>query len=91
MLPTMDALIVPSRYGQKYLYGLVKGSLSQVFVIRGVGTIDSCADPGCSHHFGLNVSLSFHRNDWPSAEKSVVRARSRIRVSLKPTPIRLIS
>jgi uncharacterized protein len=39
VLPGYGAPIVPSRYGQKYLYGLVKGPRSPVFVTRGVGTI----------------------------------------------------
>ena len=38
VLPAIGAPIVPSRYGQKYLYGLVKGPSCQVFVTRGVGT-----------------------------------------------------
>jgi predicted MPP superfamily phosphohydrolase len=39
VLPGLGAPIVPSRYGQKYLHGLVQGPLCQVFVTRGVGTI----------------------------------------------------
>jgi uncharacterized protein len=39
VLPGIGAPIVPSRYGQKYLYGLVQGPCCQVFVTRGVGTV----------------------------------------------------
>ena len=39
VLPGLGAPIVPSRYGQKYLYGLVQAPSCQVFVSRGVGTI----------------------------------------------------
>jgi uncharacterized protein len=39
VLPGLGAPIVPSKYGQKYLHGLVQGPKSQIFVIRGVGTI----------------------------------------------------
>jgi len=37
-LPGYGAPIVPSRFGQKYLGGLVQGPLCQVFVSRGIGT-----------------------------------------------------
>ena len=39
VLPGFGAPIVPSRYGQKYLHGLVQGPRSQVFISRGVGTV----------------------------------------------------
>ncbi len=39
IVPGFGAPIVPSRYGQKYLYGLVQGPCCRVFVTRGVGTI----------------------------------------------------
>jgi predicted MPP superfamily phosphohydrolase len=39
IVPGFGAPIVPSRYGQKYLHGLVQGPSAQVFVTRGVGTI----------------------------------------------------
>jgi predicted MPP superfamily phosphohydrolase len=39
IIPGFGAPIVPSQYGQKYLYGLVRGPSCQVFVTRGVGTI----------------------------------------------------
>jgi predicted MPP superfamily phosphohydrolase len=39
ILPGFGAPIVPSRYGQKYLHGLVRGPYCRVFVTRGVGTI----------------------------------------------------
>ena len=39
VVPGFGAPIVPSRYGQKYLHGLVQGPCCQVFVSRGVGTI----------------------------------------------------
>jgi predicted MPP superfamily phosphohydrolase len=39
VVPGLGAPIVPSRYGQKYLYGLVQGPCCRVFVTRGVGTI----------------------------------------------------
>ena len=39
VVPGYGAPIVPSRYGQKYLHGLVQGPTAQVFVSRGVGTI----------------------------------------------------
>ena len=39
VLPGYGAPIVPSRYGQKYLYGLIQGPTCSVFVTRGVGTI----------------------------------------------------
>ncbi len=38
-LPPFGAPLIPSAYGQKYRYGLVKTPFSQVFVTRGVGTI----------------------------------------------------
>ena len=39
VIPGLGAPIVPSRYGQKYLHGLVQAPCCQVFVTRGVGTI----------------------------------------------------
>jgi predicted MPP superfamily phosphohydrolase len=39
VIPGFGAPIVPSKYGQKYLYGLVQGPNCQVFVTRGVGTV----------------------------------------------------
>jgi len=39
VVPGFGAPIVPSCYGQKYLYGLVQGPCCRVFVTRGVGTI----------------------------------------------------
>lgn len=39
VVPGLGAPIVPSRYGQKYLHGLVQGPCAQVFITRGVGTI----------------------------------------------------
>jgi uncharacterized protein len=39
VLPVVGAPLVPSRYGQKYLYGLVKTPDTQVYVTRGVGTV----------------------------------------------------
>jgi uncharacterized protein len=39
VVPGFGAPIVPSRYGQKYLHGLVQGPSCQVFVTRGVGTV----------------------------------------------------
>jgi predicted MPP superfamily phosphohydrolase len=39
VLPGFGAPIVPSRYGQKYLHGLVQGPRCQVFITRGVGTV----------------------------------------------------
>ncbi len=39
VVPGMGAPIVPSRYGQKYLYGLVQAPTCQVFITRGVGTV----------------------------------------------------
>ena len=39
VIPGFGAPIVPSLYGQKYLYGLVRAPACQVFVTRGVGTI----------------------------------------------------
>jgi predicted MPP superfamily phosphohydrolase len=38
-LPFIGAPVVPSRFGQKYVEGLVRGPVAQVFVTRGVGTI----------------------------------------------------
>jgi hypothetical protein len=38
VLPGYGAPIVPSRYGQKYLGGLVQGPVCRVFVSRGLGT-----------------------------------------------------
>jgi len=38
VIPGFGAPIVPSRYGQKYLRGLVQGPSCQVFVTRGAGT-----------------------------------------------------
>ena len=38
-LPGYGAPVVPSRYGQKYLHGLVEGPCCPVFVTRGVGTV----------------------------------------------------
>lgn len=37
--PPFGAPLIPSAYGQKYRYGLVKTPFSQVYVTRGVGTI----------------------------------------------------
>lgn len=37
--PIIGAPVVPSRYGEKYLEGLVKTDHTQVFVSRGLGTI----------------------------------------------------
>jgi predicted MPP superfamily phosphohydrolase len=39
VVPGFGAPLVPSRYGQKYLHGLVQGPCSRVFITRGVGTI----------------------------------------------------
>jgi uncharacterized protein len=39
VVPGVGAPIVPSRYGQKYLHGLVQGPCCRVFVSRGVGTV----------------------------------------------------
>lgn len=39
VVPGVGAPIVPSRYGQKYLHGLVQGPWCRVFISRGVGTI----------------------------------------------------
>ena len=39
IFPLIGAPIVPSRFGQKYLRGLVKTPYTQVFVSRGLGTI----------------------------------------------------
>ncbi len=39
VVPGYGAPVVPSRYGQKYLYGLVDGPCCPVFVTRGVGTV----------------------------------------------------
>ena len=39
VIPGFGAPIVPSRYGQKYLGGLVQGPSWQVFVSRGIGTV----------------------------------------------------
>jgi predicted MPP superfamily phosphohydrolase len=38
VLPGYGAPVVPSKYGQKYLGGLVRGPLCRVFVSRGLGT-----------------------------------------------------
>jgi len=39
VLPIVGAPRVPSRYGQKYLHGLVKTQHTQAFVTRGLGTV----------------------------------------------------
>ena len=39
VVPGYGAPIVPSRYGQKYVRGLVQGPTCPVFITRGVGTI----------------------------------------------------
>ena len=39
VVPGFGAPVVPSRYGQKYLHGLVQGPCARVFVTRGVGTV----------------------------------------------------
>jgi predicted MPP superfamily phosphohydrolase len=39
VVPGYGAPVVPSRYGQKYLYGLVDGPTCPVLVTRGVGTV----------------------------------------------------
>ncbi len=36
--PVVGSMIVPSRYGQKYALGLVKGPACDVYVSRGIGT-----------------------------------------------------
>lgn len=38
-LPFVGPLLVPSRYGKKYLSGLVQGPFCPVFVTRGIGTV----------------------------------------------------
>ncbi|HEY2911192.1 MAG TPA: metallophosphoesterase [Gemmataceae bacterium] len=38
-IPGYGAPIVPSRYGQKYLQGLVRAPMTQVYVSRGLGTV----------------------------------------------------
>lgn len=38
-VPGYGAPIVPSRYGQKYLHGLVQGPAARVYVSRGLGTV----------------------------------------------------
>lgn len=39
VLPFAGAPFIPSRYGDKYLHGLVRTRTTQVFVSRGIGTI----------------------------------------------------
>jgi predicted MPP superfamily phosphohydrolase len=39
VIPGYGAPIVPSKYGQKYLHGLIQGPNCRVFVTRGVGTV----------------------------------------------------
>ena len=39
IVPGYGAPVVPSRYGQKYLYGLVQGPTCRIFITRGVGTV----------------------------------------------------
>ena len=39
IVPAFGAPIVPSRYGQKYLHGLVRGPFCRVFISRGIGTV----------------------------------------------------
>jgi uncharacterized protein len=39
IIPGYGAPIVPSKYGQKYVHGLVQGPVCQVYVTRGVGTV----------------------------------------------------
>jgi uncharacterized protein len=39
VIPGYGAPVIPSRYGQKYAEGLVRGPTTRVFVTRGVGTI----------------------------------------------------
>ena len=39
VFPFVGAPRVPSRYGQKYLHGLVKTPHTQVFITRGLGTV----------------------------------------------------
>jgi predicted MPP superfamily phosphohydrolase len=39
IVPGYGAPVVPSQYGQKYLYGLVQAPCCQVFITRGAGTI----------------------------------------------------
>ncbi len=39
VFPFAGAPFVPSRYGEKYLHGLVRTPTTQVFVARGIGTI----------------------------------------------------
>ena len=63
VLPGYGAPIVPSRYGQKYLHGLVEGPSCPVFVTRGVGTVTpACAifvsSRGCFTHLGLEPGLA---------------------------------
>jgi len=38
-IPGYGAPIVPSRYGQKYLHGLVQAPVTQVYISRGLGTV----------------------------------------------------
>ena len=39
VLPLFGAPFTASRYGQKYVHGLVRGPSARVYVSRGVGTI----------------------------------------------------
>lgn len=53
VLPGFGAPVVPSAYGQKYLHGLVRGPVAQVFVTRGVGTVTPPVRFLCRPEVGL--------------------------------------
>ena len=47
VLPLIGAPVTASRYGQKYVHGLVQGPSARVYVSRGVGTIGPPVRFGC--------------------------------------------
>ena len=53
VLPYVGAPYVPSRYGQKYLHGLVQAPCTQAYVSRGLGTINPPLRFGCRPEINL--------------------------------------
>jgi predicted MPP superfamily phosphohydrolase len=60
VLPWIGALHVPSHYGLKYLQGLVRAPVTQVFVSRGLGTVSVPLRVRCPPEINL-LTLT----DWP--------------------------
>ena len=90
----MGAPIVPSRYGQKYLYGLVRGSIVSGLDYSRRRHRDASGQVSLQTRSGIDhfdLANAAQRNERPNAEKRALRARSTASESAEPTPSRLIS